>query len=137
MSMASAKCGAILGHDFCALSLSDLLTPKSTILSRVQHAAQGDFVTAFYNPQSLTRQELLPQALDILRAHRHPNTPVILARNLTRTDEVIAQYPLESFDSSKVDMLSIVIVGNSHSQTLPPIPSMPCPVYTPRGYSVK
>src|SRR3546814_15082456 len=81
---AAARAGAPLGHDFCTISLSDLLTPLDTILQRVKAAAQGDFVIAFYNPVSQRRRTQLAMAKDILLQHRDAATPVILDRKSTR-----------------------------------------------------
>jgi cobalt-precorrin 5A hydrolase/precorrin-3B C17-methyltransferase len=86
----AARLGAPLGHDFCTISLSDLLTPWSVIERRLQAAAWGDFVIAFYSPRSQKRDWQLPAALDILLAHRSPTTPVAIARNVTRPDEQIS-----------------------------------------------
>ena len=134
MVMASSRMGAILGHDFCAISLSDLLTKRDSILKRVEHAAQGDFVIAFYNPQSADRRSLLPQSVALLRQYRPPYTPVLIARNLTRNNESLKVVALKDFDTESVDMLSIVMVGNSESKSVHNIPLMPHAAFTPRGY---
>lgn len=135
MQAAAARVGAPLGHDFCAISLSDLLTPRETILARLEAAARGDFVTAFYNPVSRRRRELLGKARDILLEHRPRSTPVILARNLGREDEAIEVIELGALTADKVDMLTLVLVGSSTSRVLfrkgRPM------VYTPRGYAQK
>ncbi|HFC05280.1 MAG TPA: precorrin-3B C(17)-methyltransferase, partial [Rhizobiales bacterium] len=81
---ASARAGALIGHDFCTISLSDLLTPWETIEKRLKTAAEGDFNIAFYNPRSLKRTDQLQKAIDILKPHRTPDTPVIIASNLGR-----------------------------------------------------
>jgi len=132
---AAARLGAPMGHDFCLISLSDLLTPRPVIRQRVKAAAEGDFVIAFYNPQSLRRRTLLGEACETLRAFRAPETPVAVGRNLGRPDESMTVTPLAAFDPDAVDMLSIVVVGNSESRTL----SLPQGqrVYTPRGYAQK
>ncbi|MDH3229518.1 MAG: precorrin-3B C(17)-methyltransferase [Alphaproteobacteria bacterium] len=132
LQAAAARAGAPLGHDFCAISLSDLLTPKETILKRLQAAAAAGFVIALYNPQSGTRRELLPRAKAILAAARPPETPVIVARNLGRGDETITITSLEAFDTEAVDMLTLVIVGNAQTRT-----TATGRVYTPRGYKGK
>ena len=90
LQAAAAVAGAPLGHDFCAISLSDLLTPVEVIEQRVRAAAAGDFVIAFYNPVSQRRRELLGRAREILLEHRPPGTPVVLARNLGRPDQTTA-----------------------------------------------
>ena len=89
MQAAAARAGAPLGHDFCAISLSDLLTPWETIEARIRAAAEGDFVVAFYNPVSQRRRTQLAEAKRILLEHRPPDTPVVLARNLGRDGEQV------------------------------------------------
>ena len=130
---AAARAGAPLGHDFCAISLSDLLTPRADILKRLQAAAQGDFVIAFYNPVSRRRRTLLAQARDILLAHRPADTPVLLATNLGRPEENMRYRRLADLQVDEVDMLTVVLVGSSHSKLaqLGEGPRM----YTPRGYA--
>ena len=131
LQAAAARAGAPLGHDFCAVSLSDLLTPREDILRRVRAAAEGDFVIAFYNPVSRTRRTLLAEARDILLAHRPPETPVILAANLGRAGETVRTVPLAALRVEDVDMLTVVIVGASQSRVTGGR------VYTPRGYARK
>src|SRR6201999_2660471 len=94
MQAAAARIGAPLGHDFCAISLSDLLTPWKTIESRIRAAAEADFVIAFYNPVSQRRRTQLAAAKAILLQHRPPQTPVMLARNLGREGESLATVSL-------------------------------------------
>lgn len=132
MQAAAARAGAPLGHDFCAISLSDLLTSRETIIQRLEAAAEGDFVTAFYNPQSQRRRDLLAHARDVFAEHRPPSTPVIVARNLGRADETTSIIPLSEFDLDSVDMLTIVIFGNSQTRLLN-LGDGPR-AYTPRGY---
>ena len=74
----------MIGHDFCCISLSDLLTPWEAIEKRVKAAAEGDFVISFYNPRSLKRRDQLERAFAILKNHRPPDTPVVIASNLGR-----------------------------------------------------
>jgi cobalt-precorrin 5A hydrolase/precorrin-3B C17-methyltransferase len=90
LQAAAARAGAPLGHDFCAVSLSDLLTPREDILRRLRAAAEGDFVVALYNPVSRTRRTLLNDAREILLRHRPDDTPVLLASNLGRPQEQLA-----------------------------------------------
>ena len=111
LQAAAARAGAPLGHDFCAISLSDLLTPRSVIEQRLEAAAAGDFVTVLYNPASRQRREGLARALAILNAKREPDTPVVHARNLGRQGESVALSRLDRFDPATIDMLSLVIVG--------------------------
>lgn len=132
---AAARAGAPLGHDFCAISLSDLLTPRDDILKRLKAAAEGDFVIAFYNPVSMRRRTLLAEARDILLAHRPPETPVMLASSLGRPEEHVRYRRLDELQVDEVDMLTVVLVGSSHSKLaqLGEGPRM----YTPRGYARK
>jgi cobalt-precorrin 5A hydrolase/precorrin-3B C17-methyltransferase len=132
MQAAAARAGAPLGHDFCAISLSDLLTPREAIIRRLGAAASGDFVTALYNPQSQSRRDLLARARDIFAQHRPPSTPVVIARNLGRDDESLIIVPLSEMDVEAVDMLTIVIIGNSETRMLHN--GAGPKVYTPRGY---
>jgi cobalt-precorrin 5A hydrolase / precorrin-3B C17-methyltransferase len=135
LQAAAARAGAPLGHDFCAISLSDLLTPWAEIERRLQAAAAGDFVTVLYNPASGRRRQGLARALEILRPARPPETPLVHARNLGRRGETLAVAPLAGFDSSAVDMLSLLIVGSSRTRTFT-APDGRSLVYTPRGYSL-
>jgi cobalt-precorrin 5A hydrolase/precorrin-3B C17-methyltransferase len=136
MQTAAARIGAPLGHDFCAISLSDLLTPWDAIELRVKAAAEGDFVVAFYNPVSQRRRAQLAAAKDILLRHRPPETPVVLARNLGREGESVAVVALRDLHVEKVDMLTLVIVGSSATRTVPR-PDGGIWVYMPRGYAKK
>ena len=132
---AAARAGAPLGHDFCAISLSDLLTPREDIIKRIEAAAYGDFVIAFYNPVSLNRRTLLKGAKETLLKHRPGVTPVLLAKNLGRTNETLLYRKLEDLRVDEADMLTVVIVGSSNSKIveLGGGPRM----YTPRGYARK
>jgi cobalt-precorrin 5A hydrolase/precorrin-3B C17-methyltransferase len=131
MQAAAARIGAPLGHDFCAISLSDLLTPWEVIQTRLDAAAQADFVVALYNPRSRRRPHLLAKAAAILLQHRSSATPAVLARNLGRAEEAIQILRLDELAAADADMLSLVLVGNSQTRLLPGDP--PC-IYTPRGY---
>ena len=135
LQAAAARAGAPLGHDFCAISLSDLLTPRADILRRLQAAAEGDFVIAFYNPVSRRRRTLLTQARDILLQHRPAQTPVMLATSLGRPDEHLRYRALSALDVDEVDMLTVVLVGSSQSR-LAQLGGGPR-MYTPRGYARK
>jgi len=134
LQAAAARVGAPLGHDFCAVSLSDLLTPWDAIKRRLDAAARADFVLALYNPRSGRRTRQLAAALRILRRHRRPTTPVVLARNLGRRGEAVTVTTLEEFDPASVDMLTLVLIGSTATRT---IPGEPTRVYTPRGYARK
>ncbi len=130
---AAARLGAPLSHDFCTISLSDLLTPWPVIQRRVTAAAWGDFVVAFYNPRSRTRDWQLAWALDRLREHRPPGTPVALVRNVTRPDEQVTVTTLGQVDPAQVDMFTLVLVGNSQSYLLGSRSRLH--MATPRGYT--
>lgn len=136
LQAAAARAGAPLGHDFCTISLSDLLTPWTAIERRIEAAARGDFVVAFYNPVSRRRRTQLAQARDILLAHRPADTPVILATNLGRDGEAVRIVALSRLDVDDVDMLTVVIVGSSETRRLATGDGREW-VYTPRGYSGK
>ncbi len=132
---AAARLGAPMGHDFCLISLSDLLTPVEAIRARLKAAAEGDFVTAFYNPQSQRRRSLLGEARDTFLKERPADTPVAVCRNLGREGETTALATLGAFDPAAVDMLSLVIFGNSETRRYE---SARGPrLYTPRGYGRK
>ena len=113
--MAAAKLGAPFMHDFCSISLSDLLTPWNQIEKRIISAAKGDFVLALFNPKSLKRDWQLKQAVDLLLDFRKPSTPVAIARQIGRPEENIEIYTLESLPFNKVDMLTLLVIGNSQS----------------------
>ena len=132
LQTASARAGALIGHDFCAISLSDLLTPWEVIERRLKAAAEGGFVTALYNPKSQRRTTQLERALAIFRAHRPQRTPVIIASNVGRPEEKVRVTTLAEMDTNQVDMLSIVLIGapNSRFVTANGRPM----AFTPRGY---
>jgi cobalt-precorrin 5A hydrolase / precorrin-3B C17-methyltransferase len=133
LQAAAARAGAPLGHDFCAISLSDLLTPWDEIERRLGAAAAGDFVTVLYNPASDRRRQGIVRALSILRAARPPETPLVHARNLGRAEETLQIVPLREFDPGAVDMLSLLIIGSSRTRMFA-TPDGRSFVYTPRGY---
>ncbi|MBE7638140.1 precorrin-3B C(17)-methyltransferase [Sneathiella sp. P13V-1] len=137
LQAAAARAGAPLGHDFCTISLSDLLTPWEAIEKRLKAAAQGDFVVAFYNPVSIKRRTQLHAAKAILSEHRPDDTPVIVARNLGRETENVQIMPLKELDPEKVDMLTLVMVGSSESKTTWTNSKLKKWAYTPRGYAGK
>ena len=133
---AAAKAGAMIGHDFCCISLSDLLTPWEVIERRVKAAAEGDFVISFYNPRSLKRRDQLQRAFAILAQHRPPETPVIIASNLGRPEEKVTIVPFSGFNPDDVDMLTLVMVGASQSKSFTRGDGQTY-AYTPRGYAKK
>lgn len=133
LQAAASRSGALLGHDFCAISLSDLLTPVEDIRTRLRAAADGDFVIAFYNPVSRKRRTLLAEARDILLTRRAEDTPVLLARALGRPEETLTHRTLATLDVDEVDMMTVVLVGSSQSRRLDR--GTGPAIYTPRGYA--
>jgi cobalt-precorrin 5A hydrolase/precorrin-3B C17-methyltransferase len=131
MQAAASRAGAPLGHDFCAISLSDLLTPWPVIRARIEAAATADFVVALYNPRSGRRSVQLAEAAAILLGHRPPDTPVVIARNLGRAGEAQRVLHLSDLAEADVDMLSLVLIGNRHTRLMSGDPPR---LYTPRGY---
>ena len=133
LQAAAARAGAPLGHDFCAISLSDLLTPWPVIENRLKAAAAGDFVVALYNPASLRRRQGLARAITLLEAERPPTTPVIIAKNLGRDGETLDVAELQALDQDRIDMMTVLIIGSSRTHMTPRLHGRPF-VYTPRGY---
>jgi cobalt-precorrin 5A hydrolase/precorrin-3B C17-methyltransferase len=131
MQAAAARAGAPLGHDFCAISLSDLLTPWETIQARLEAAAAADFVVALYNPRSARRPGRLAEAAAILLCHRSPQSPVFIGRNLGRDGEERHILALSELAGAELDMLSIVVVGSRSTRRLDADRPR---LYTPRGY---
>ena len=128
MFAAASKLGAPLGHDFCSISMSDLLTPWEKIEKRIIAAAEADFVTAVYNPLSKGRFWQLMRLKEIFLESRSPETPVGIARNVGREDESVEVITLAELDVTKADMFTVVVIGNS--QTFAHSDRM----ITPRGY---
>jgi adenosylcobyric acid synthase len=129
---AAAVLGAPLMHDFAVISLSDLLTPWDLIEKRLEAAAAADFVVALYNPRSKGRARHIDRAREILLASRPPETPVGIVRNACRTGEERIISTLAGLPVERIDMFSLVIVGNS-STFLDAHGKM----VTPRGYKSK
>jgi cobalt-precorrin 5A hydrolase / precorrin-3B C17-methyltransferase len=134
MQAAAARAGAPLGHDFCAISLSDLMTPWPVIRARIEAAAAGDFIVALYNPRSARRRQGLAEAAAILAAHRAAMTPVLIARNLGRGGETCRVTTLAALAEAEVDMLTVFIVGSSTTRV---IAGATPRLYTPRGYATR
>ena len=128
LQLAAARAGAPLMHDFCTVSLSDRLTPWEVIERRLKAAAAGDFVVALYNPRSKGRDWQLGRAQELLLEHRPGTTPVVLARQLGRDEEVVSLHQLASLPIDQVDMLTLVLIGNSSSRV------EGGRMVTPRGY---
>jgi precorrin-3B C17-methyltransferase len=123
--------GAPLGHDFCAISLSDLLTPWPVIERRIQAAADGDFVIGLYNPASGRRQRQIVRAHEIIREHRSGTTPVALVKSAYRRRESRILTDLDHCLEYEIGMLTTVIVGSSQTFVFEGH------MITPRGYTNK
>jgi len=128
LQAAASRVGAPLMHDFCAISLSDLLTPWDVIEQRLTAAAQADFVTALYNPRSKTRTEQIAIAQQIFMKYRSPDTPVALVRSAYRPDEHLTVTTLAHLLEAPIDMLTTVLIGNQSSRIYADW------MITPRGY---
>ena len=133
MQAAAAAIGAPLGHDFCVISLSDILKPWEVIEQRIAAAAAADLVMAFYNPISKQRIWQLSRAIEILLQSRDPKTPVILGRNLGRPGQSVRVCTLGEFQPQDADMRTLVIVGSSQTRIIPRKYGDVW-VYTPRRY---
>ena len=133
MQAAAAVLGSPLMQDFCAISLSDLLTPWEKIRGRLEAAGQGDFVVALYNPRSQRRQSQLLEAREILLKHRPGDTPVGIVGDAFRPGQRVTITNLQDLEkeAESVDMVTIVVIGNSttylHGGR----------IITPRGYEEK
>lgn len=133
---AASRSGAPLGHDFCILSLSDNLKPWDIIEKRIALAAEADFAMAFYNPISKPRPWQLPRAIEILRQHRAPATPIVLGRDIGRPAETLRVITLAELSPEQVDMRTVILVGSSLTQSFDRIDGGKW-VYTPRWYGTK
>ncbi|MEP6514700.1 precorrin-3B C(17)-methyltransferase [Microcoleus vaginatus] len=133
MQAAAAAIGAPLGHDFCVISLSDILKPWEVIEQRIAAAAIADFAIAFYNPISKQRIWQLARAIEILLQSRDAKTPVILGRNLGRPGQSVRVCTLGEFQPEDADMRTLVIVGSSQTRIIPRKYGDVW-VYTPRRY---
>ena len=127
----AARLGAPLMHDFCAISLSDLLTPMEVIEKRLIAAAEADFVTAIYNPKSKRRVAQIGRAQDIFLRYRSPETPVGIVTAASRAGEKVVIARLDNMASQEITMQSLVIIGNSQTRTWDGL------MVTPRGYQNK
>ncbi len=133
MQAAAARVGALLGHDFCAISLSDILKSWQVISQRIELAARADLAIAFYNPVSQERTWQLEKAKEILLQWRSPQTPVVLARNLGRKGETVTVKFLEDMTIKDADMRTIILIGSSKTRLIEQGKSKQW-VYTPRHY---
>lgn len=124
----AAVLGAPLIHDFCVISLSDLLTPWEKIEARLLGAAQADFVICLYNPSSKKRHDYLEKACNLMLQYKSPDTVCGIVGNIGREGESAQVMTLEELKSTKVDMFTTVFIGNSQTQNING------KMVTPRGY---
>ncbi len=127
---AAAELGAPVMHDYASISLSDLLTPWEVILKRVEKSAEADFVIQIYNPRSKGRKDHLNRVVNIILKHRKPKTPVGIVKNSGRDGKEITITTLDNIDYEKIDMLTVLIVGNSNTYI------KDGKIITPRGYKI-
>ncbi|MGY6705174.1 precorrin-3B C(17)-methyltransferase [Roseinatronobacter sp.] len=131
MLAAAAKAGAPLGHDFCAINLSDNLKPWALIEKRLRLAAEADFAMAFYNPRSKSRPEGFARALEVLRDACADARPVLFARAVSTPQEDLCIVPLTEARPEMADMRTMVIIGSSLTRVID-TPRGPV-LYTPRS----
>lgn len=127
-SSGAAVLGAPLNHDFCVISLSDLLTPWELIEKRLRAAAEGDFAIAIYNPSSKKRHDYLQRACDILLETEEPERACGYVRSIGRDGEEFHTCTLAELRDAEVDMFTTVFIGNSQSRIIGDR------LITPRGY---
>jgi cobalt-precorrin 5A hydrolase / precorrin-3B C17-methyltransferase len=133
MQAAAASVGAPLGHDFCAISLSNILKPWDIVAARIAAVAAADLAIALYNPISSQRSWQLTAAKDILLKFRSPTTPVILARNLGRSGQEVRVITLAELAPESADMRTVILIGSSQTKLIPRADGSNW-VYTPRSY---
>jgi len=136
MQAAAARLGAPLGHDFCAISLSDNLKPWAAVEKRLRLAAEGDFVIALFNPASKARPSRITDAFDVMRAVKDGATPVALARAVGRANETLTFTTLGEANLSRVDMATLIIVGSSETRFIAREGGQPW-MLTPRTYGAR
>ena len=124
----AAVLGAPVGHDFCVISLSDLLTPWDLIVKRLERAAEGDFITCLYNPRSKKRIEHLTTACNIMLKHRSEDTVCGWVKNIGREGEEYRICTLKELDNEPIDMFTTVFIGSSQTKLVDG------KMVTPRGY---
>jgi precorrin-3B C17-methyltransferase len=132
MFAAAARIGAFLGHDFCAISLSDNLKPWALVLRRLRAAAEAGLVMALYNPISRARPWQLSEAFGVLRAILPPTVPVVFATAISRSEEQIDIVDLAAADPTRADMRTLVMVGTAATKRIERPGQRPW-VYTPRS----
>lgn len=124
----AAVLGAPLIHDFCLISLSDLLTPWEKIETRLLEASKADFVICLYNPSSKKRHDYLEKACNLMMEYKAPDTVCGIVGNIGREGESMKVLTLEELKTTKVDMFTTVFVGNSQTKNIGG------KMVTPRGY---
>ncbi len=132
MLAVAARIGAPLGHDFCALSLSDNLKPWELIERRLDAAASAGFVIALYNPVSRARPWQLTRAVERLRRHLPETTPVVFGHSVGRPEEQVSVVTLDAAGAAQADMATLVIVGSRETRVIVRAGHLPL-VYTPRA----
>ncbi|HHV26572.1 precorrin-3B C(17)-methyltransferase [Anaerosalibacter bizertensis] len=125
---AAGELGSPIMHDFCSISLSDLLTPWELIEKRIEKASEADFVITIYNPRSRGRKKHIEKAVEIMLKHKLPSTPVGIVKNSGRSGQKQFITTLDDIDYERIDMLSVLIVGNSKTYV------ENGHMITPRGY---
>ncbi len=135
MFAAASRIGAPLGHDFCAINLSDNLKPWDLVERRLRLAAQADFVIALYNPLSTARPWQLGRALELLREELPETVPVVFASAISDIREAIETVTLRDAIASRADMRTVVLIGSSRTRLIPRANGNPF-VYTPRSVGV-
>ena len=133
MQAAAARIGAPLGHDFCAVSLSDNLKPWAVVERRLLAAADGDFVIALFNPASRARPEQVHRAFELLRGRKAAGTPVAFACAIGRADERVLLTTLGAADPAVADMRTLVLIGSSETRFIGRPGRAPW-LLTPRSY---
>ena len=114
----ASRAGAPLGHDYCVLSLSDLLKPWEVVAGRITAAARADLVLAIYNPASKSRTWQVAAARDLLLEHRAPQTPVVIGRDVGGAGESMTVTTLAELDPAMVDMRCLLLVGSSTTRAV-------------------
>lgn len=129
MLAAAARAGAPLGHDFCAINLSDNLKPWDLIERRLRLAVEADFAIALYNPRSKSRPEGMGKALDLLKEHAEPERLILFAKSVTKPDQALRVVPLAQATPEMADMRTVVIIGSSATRVIEGTDIL----YTPRS----
>jgi precorrin-3B C17-methyltransferase len=119
MHAAAARLGAPLGNDFCAISLSTNLKPWTLIEKRLQHAVEGDFVIALYNPASIARPDQIYQAFDLLKRLLPSDRLICLAKNIGRDKEECIISTLKEVEIKEINMSTLVLIGSSGTRIIP------------------